>query len=88
MIFAILHSLADAIYFHQNALGVGLAPFDAYLCLRGIKTMALRIEKQQANADKIARFLAGHPHVTRVNHVGLPSHPGHDLHFRQVRPRC
>lgn len=66
-------------------MGVGLAPFEAYLCLRGIKTMALRIERQQANAEKIARFLAEHPHVTRVNHVGLPSHPGHDLHFRQVR---
>ncbi|KAI5055526.1 hypothetical protein GOP47_0029047 [Adiantum capillus-veneris] len=77
--------LAKEIYFLQNAEGTGLAPFDCWLCLRGIKTMALRVEKQQCNAQKIAEFLVSHQQVKRVNYAGLPNHPGRDLHFSQAK---
>lgn len=78
-------SLAKAIAFLQNAEGNGLAPFDCWLCLRGIKTMALRVEKQQANAQKLAEFLSSHPRVKQVNYAGLPNHPGHALHYSQAK---
>ncbi|CAA0829843.1 Cystathionine beta-lyase- chloroplastic [Striga hermonthica] len=79
-------SLAKDLYFLQNAEGSGLAPFDCWLCLRGIKTMALRIEKQQQdNAQKIAEFLASHPRVKKVNYAGLPDHPGRSLHYSQAK---
>ncbi|KAK4377978.1 hypothetical protein RND71_004274 [Anisodus tanguticus] len=78
-------SLAKEVYFLQNAEGAGLAPFDCWLCLRGIKTMALRVEKQQANAQKIAEFLSSHPRVKKVNYAGLPDHPGRSLHFSQAK---
>eukprot|EP00250_Pteridium_aquilinum_P001298 c11509_g1_i2 orf=243-1508(+) len=77
--------LAKDIYFLQNAEGTGLAPFDCWLCLRGIKTMALRVEKQQCNAQKIAEFLVSHPRVKQVNYAGLLGHPGRDLHFSQAK---
>lgn len=77
-------SLAKQVYFLQNAEGAGLAPFDCWLCLRGIKTMALRVEKQQENAQKIAEFLSSHPRVKKVNYAGLPDHPGRSLHFSQA----
>lgn len=78
-------SLSKEIYFLQNAEGTGLAPFDCWLCLRGIKTMALRIEKQQCNAQKIAEYLSHHPQVERVNYAGLSGHPSRDLHFSQAK---
>ncbi|XP_031497430.1 cystathionine beta-lyase, chloroplastic isoform X1 [Nymphaea colorata] len=78
-------SLAKEIYFLQNAEGSGLAPFDCWLCLRGIKTMALRVEKQQENAHKIAEFLSSHPRVQRVFYAGLPDHPGRSLHYSQSK---
>ncbi|KAJ4971184.1 hypothetical protein NE237_004283 [Protea cynaroides] len=78
-------SLAKEIAFLQNAEGSGLAPFDCWICLRGIKTMALRVEKQQENAQKIAEFLSSHPRVTRVNYAGLPGHPGRSLHYSQAK---
>ncbi|KAE8125190.1 hypothetical protein FH972_020023 [Carpinus fangiana] len=78
-------SLAKDLYFLQNAEGSGLAPFDCWICLRGIKTMALRVEKQQENAQKIAEFLASHPRVKKVYYAGLPDHPGHDLHYSQAK---
>lgn len=78
-------SLAKDLYFLQNAGGSGLAPFDCWICLRGIKTMALRVEKQQDNAQKIAEFLSSHPFVTKVNYAGLPSHPGRSLHYTQAK---
>ncbi|KAF5802287.1 putative cystathionine beta-lyase [Helianthus annuus] len=77
--------LAKELYFLQNAEGSGLAPFDCWICLRGIKTMALRVEKQQENAQKIAEFLASHPLVKKVNYAGLPNHPGRSLHFSQAK---
>ncbi|CAL9150863.1 cystathionine beta-lyase, chloroplastic-like [Musa acuminata AAA Group] len=78
-------SLAKEIAFLQNAEGSGLAPFDCWLCLRGIKTMALRVEKQQANAQKLAEFLSSHPRVKQVNYAGLPGHPGRSLHYSQAK---
>ncbi|KAE9585237.1 putative cystathionine beta-lyase [Lupinus albus] len=77
--------LGKELYFLQNAEGSGLAPFDCWLCLRGIKTMSLRVEKQQDNAQKIAEFLASHPRVTKVNYPGLVLHPGRDLHYSQAK---
>ncbi|KAG1328054.1 hypothetical protein COCNU_01G019880 [Cocos nucifera] len=78
-------SLAKEIAFLQNAEGSGLAPFDCWLCLRGVKTMALRVEKQQANAQKLAEFLSSHPRVKQVNYAGLPGHPGCSLHYSQAK---
>ncbi|MCE3050630.1 hypothetical protein HAX54_047712 [Datura stramonium] len=78
-------SLAKNVYFLQNAEGAGLAPFDCWLCLRGIKTMVLRVEKQQENARKIAEFLSSHPRVKKVNYAGLPEHPGRSLHYSQAK---
>lgn len=69
----------------QNSEGTALGPFDCWLLLRGIKTMALRMERQAENAGKLAAWLAQHPMVQRVNYPGLEGHPGRDVHFRQVR---
>ncbi|RZC81554.1 hypothetical protein C5167_044130 [Papaver somniferum] len=78
-------SLAKEIAFLQNAEGAVLAPFDCWICLRGIKTMALRVEKQQENAQKIAEYLASNPLVKKVNYAGLPDHPGRALHCSQAK---
>ncbi|XP_050938023.1 cystathionine beta-lyase, chloroplastic isoform X2 [Cucumis melo] len=77
--------LAKELYFLQNAEGSGLAPFDCWICLRGIKTLALRVEKQQENAQKIAEFLYTHPRVKKVYYAGLPTHPGRSLHYSQAK---
>ncbi|KXZ54908.1 hypothetical protein GPECTOR_4g980 [Gonium pectorale] len=76
--------LAKRVYFLQNAEGAGLAPFDCWLALRGLKTMALRMERSAENAAKLATFLSGHPLVKKVNYPGLPSDPGYALHRRQA----
>jgi cystathionine beta-lyase len=75
--------LAEQVAFIQNAEGTALGPFECWLCLRGLKTMALRMERQQHNAWRLAEFLHRHPLVTRVNYPGLADHPGHALHMRQ-----
>jgi cystathionine gamma-synthase len=62
-----------------NITGVSGSPFDAYLTLRGLRTLFPRIERQQANAAAIATFLAGSPAVSAVHYPGLPSHPGHEI---------
>ncbi|KAG8471038.1 hypothetical protein KFE25_009459 [Diacronema lutheri] len=76
--------LVEQIAFIQNAEGSALGPFDCWLCLRGLKTMALRMERQQRNAWRLAEFLSRHPLVTRVNYPGLAAHPGHALHMAQA----
>ena len=76
--------LGKDIYFHQNAEGLHLGPFDCWLALRGLKTMALRMEKQQANAMVIARWLEAHPLVNFVNYPGLESNKGYELHKSQA----
>jgi len=71
--------------FVQNAEGAILGPMDAWLVLRGTKTLPIRMERHNANAERIAAFLAGHAKVTRIHYPGLPDHPQHDLARRQMR---
>ncbi|XP_054778479.1 cystathionine beta-lyase, chloroplastic-like [Prosopis cineraria] len=68
----------------KNAIGSALSPFDSWLCLEGIKTMVLRVEKKQENAKKVAEYLAQHPQVRKVNYPGLSDHPGYELHNSQA----
>jgi len=71
--------------FVQNAEGAILGPFDAWLVLRGTKTLALRMERHNTNGLAMAQYLEAHPKVTRVHYPGLPSHPQHALASRQMR---
>jgi cystathionine beta-lyase/cystathionine gamma-synthase len=77
--------LLGPIAFYQNAAGGVPGPFDAYLTLRGIKTLELRMQKHCGNARRLAAWLSEQPQVERVYYPGLPSHPGHDLATRQMR---
>jgi cystathionine gamma-lyase len=76
--------LGDKLTFLQNAVGAVAGPFDAYLTLRGIKTLALRMQRHCENGLAVARWLEGHPGVRQVIYPGLPSHPQHDLAARQM----
>ncbi|WP_448062724.1 cystathionine gamma-synthase [Cellulomonas hominis] len=77
-------SLADAVGFHQNASGAVAGPFDSWLTLRGLKTLAVRMDRHCANAAAVAAFLVQHPGVTEVIYPGLDSHPGHEVAARQM----
>ncbi len=77
--------LAERLYLIQNGEGAGLAPFDSFLLLRGLKTLAIRLDRQQQNAAKVAEFLAGRPEVKQVHFPGLPDHEGRDIQERQAR---
>ena len=77
--------LADRIRFLQNATGAVLDPFSAFLALRGLKTLALRMERHSSNALAVAQYLEGHPKLRRVIYPGLRSHPQHELAARQMR---
>jgi cystathionine beta-lyase/cystathionine gamma-synthase len=77
-------SLAERLAFLQNSLGAVPGPFDSWLVLRGLKTLALRMRQHCANAARIAAWLDEHPSVERVRYPGLPSHPQHDLAARQM----
>ena len=70
--------------FIQNAEGAILGPMDAWLVLRGTKTLPIRMERHNANAMALAQFLAGHPKVVQTHYPGLPDHPQHDLAKRQM----
>jgi cystathionine beta-lyase len=74
----------DLIAFHQNAEGAGLSPFEAWLLLRGLKTLALRVERQNESAGIIARFLETKKGVDKVFYPGLKNHPGHEIHRGQA----
>lgn len=76
-------ALARELAFRRNAEGTALAPFEAWLLLRGMKTLALRVERQEENARRAAELLARHPAVARVHFPGLADHPGAALHARQ-----
>jgi cystathionine gamma-lyase len=76
--------LFDKLKFNQNAAGTILSPFDSYLVLRGIKTLALRMEKHNENATKIVEYLDSHPKVKKVNYPGLKEHPQHELAKKQM----
>ena len=77
--------LAEKIGFHQNAIGGVAGPFDAWLTLRGLRTLALRMDRHCDNAEKIVDFLVDHPAVTEVIYPGRPSHPGHEVAARQMK---
>lgn len=70
--------------FNQNAIGTIPSPFDSYLVLRGIKTLAVRMERHNSNGQKVAEYLEAHPKISKVNYPGLKSHPQHDLAQRQM----
>jgi cystathionine gamma-lyase len=74
----------EAIKFYENAAGNVPSPFDTWLTLRGIKTLALRMRQHEENATMVARFLAEHPRVEKVYYPGLPSHPDYELAKRQM----
>ena len=76
--------LTERLSYLQNAVGGIQGPFDSFLALRGLKTLALRMERHCANAEAVAEFLAAHPKVARVHYPGLASHPQHDLARRQM----
>jgi cystathionine beta-lyase/cystathionine gamma-synthase len=77
--------LRDRLAFVQNAAGGVPGPFDAWLVLRGAKTLAVRMERHSDNAMAVAEWLAQHPRITCVNYPGLPSHGGHEVARRQMR---
>ena len=76
--------LDDAFAFLQNGAGAVPGPFDAYLTMRGLKTLVLRMQRHSENASAVAQFLAGHPSVSTVLYPGLPTHPGHEMAARQM----
>jgi cystathionine gamma-synthase/cystathionine beta-lyase len=71
--------MGERLYFLQNSTGAVPGPWDCWLTLRGLKTLPLRLEKQQQNATKIAQWLASHRRVIKVYYPGLKTHPGHQL---------
>jgi len=77
--------LAERLAFLQNSSGAVPGPFDAWLTLRGIKTLAVRMERHSDNAERVAAALVGHPKVSRVYYPGLPDHPGHEVAAKQMR---
>jgi cystathionine beta-lyase/cystathionine gamma-synthase len=77
--------LAETVYFHQNSVGAILGPQDSWLTIRGMKTLSVRLDRQQENAGRIARWLADQPQVGRVYYPGLATHPGHAILERQAR---
>jgi cystathionine beta-lyase/cystathionine gamma-synthase len=78
-------ALAERLKFLQNAAGAVLGPFDSWLVLRGVKTLAVRMRQHNENGMAIARFLATHPKIQRVHYPGLPTHPEHELAKKQMR---
>jgi cystathionine gamma-synthase len=77
--------LGEELAFHQNAMGAINGPFDAWLTLRGIRTLGVRMDRHCDNAERIAAYLAGHRAVRQVLYPGLESHPGHETAAKQMR---
>jgi cystathionine gamma-synthase len=77
--------LAGRIAFHQNAMGAVAGPFDAFLTHRGLKTLAVRMDRHCDNAERIVEFLTGHASVAQVIYPGLEEHPGHAVAARQMK---
>ncbi|NJP35747.1 cystathionine gamma-synthase [Micromonospora thermarum] len=77
--------LGEDLRYHQNAMGAINGPFDAWLTLRGIKTLGVRMDRHCDNAERIAAYLDGHAKVGQVIYPGLPSHPGHEVAAKQMR---
>jgi len=78
-------TVAERLLFLQKSLGAVPGPFDCWLVLRGLKTLAVRMRQHCENARAVAEFLSGHPHVQKVLYPGLPDHPGHEIAARQMR---
>ncbi|TDD79276.1 cystathionine gamma-synthase [Actinomadura rubrisoli] len=78
-------ALGERLAFHQNAMGGVAGPFDAWLTLRGIKTLGVRMDRHCANAERIVEMLTRHPAVRSVLYPGLPGHPGHDVAAKQMK---
>lgn len=76
--------IAERLQFLQNSVGGIQGPFDSYLALRGLKTLALRVERHASNALALAEWLEAHPAISRVNYPGLKSHPNHEVARRQM----
>lgn len=76
--------IAEKLAFLSNSMGAILGPMDSWLVLRGIKTLALRMERHASNAQAIARYLDDHPKVEKTIYPGLPSHPGHEIAKKQM----
>ncbi len=77
--------LAEKVAFHQNAIGAVAGPFDAWLVLRGLKTLGVRMDRHCDNAEQVVAMLAAHPGVAEVIYPGLPEHPGHAVAARQMK---
>ncbi|MFF3394260.1 cystathionine gamma-synthase [Streptomyces sp. NPDC002669] len=77
--------LAEQLTYHQNAMGAVAGPFDAWLVLRGIKTLAVRMDRHSENAAKVVDLLTRHPKVSQVLYPGLPEHPGHEIAAKQMK---
>ncbi|GGT83693.1 MULTISPECIES: cystathionine gamma-synthase [Streptomyces] len=78
-------TLGEELAYHQNAMGAVAGPFDSWIVLRGIKTLAVRMDRHSENAGKVAEMLTQHPKVTQVLYPGLPEHPGHEIAAKQMR---
>ncbi|MGV9211351.1 cystathionine gamma-synthase [Micromonospora sp. RB23] len=78
-------ALGEELRYHQNAMGAINGPFDAWLTLRGIKTLGVRMDRHCDNAERLAAYLDGHGKVSQVIYPGLPSHPGHEVAAKQMR---
>ncbi|WP_285732509.1 cystathionine gamma-synthase [Nocardiopsis sp. ATB16-24] len=77
--------LGERLAFHQNTMGAVPGPFDAWLTLRGVKTLGVRMDRHSANAERVVAALEGHPAVRKVFYPGLEDHPGHGTAARQMR---
>ena len=77
--------LGERIAFHQNSMGAIAGAFDAWLVLRGIKTLGVRMDRHCANAERVVQFLTEHPAVSAVLYPGLPGHPHHDIAAKQMK---
>ncbi|HET6686106.1 MAG TPA: cystathionine gamma-synthase [Jiangellaceae bacterium] len=77
--------LGDDLAFHQNAIGAIAGPFDAWLVLRGLRTLGVRMDRHCDNAERIVDQLVAHPRVTEVFYPGLAAHPGHEVAAKQMR---
>jgi cystathionine gamma-synthase len=77
--------LGEELAYHQNAMGAVAGPFDAWLVSRGIKTLAVRMDRHSENATRVAEMLAAHPKVTQVYYPGLDSHAGHEVAAKQMK---
>jgi len=77
--------IKEKIFFYQNAIGPSQSPFDSWLVLRGIKTLAVRMKAHEQNAIKIANFLENHPKIEKVVYPGLKSHPQYEIAIKQMK---